>query len=148
MTNHLPTRVLTALGAAVLTLTALSTAAAADTAADTAADPASWRWGALHSADGLATARGKVVAGQSGLAVTGTLDDDRGKGCSWLLIRYQSASNGRWRTHGVYNCLPGTGSFRKNVGGALQIRAQVCRGNGARPVGRCSRWRTIYTQGG
>ncbi|MEU1390486.1 MULTISPECIES: hypothetical protein [unclassified Nonomuraea] len=140
MTNHLPIRVLTSLGAAVLTLTALSTAAAAD--------PASWRWGALHSADGLATARGKVVAGQSGLAVTGTLDDDHGKGCSWVLIRYQSASNGRWRTHGVYNCVPGTGSFRKNVGGALQIRAQVCRGTSARPVGRCSRWRTIYTQGG
>ncbi|MFI7465382.1 hypothetical protein [Nonomuraea sp. NPDC049646] len=152
MTNHLPARVLTALGAAVLTLTALSTAAAAGTAAHTAArtaaDPASWRWGPLHSADGRATARGKVVVGQSGLAVTGTLDDDRGKDCSWVLIRYQSGSNGRWRTHGVYNCLPGTGSFRKNVGGALQIRVQVCRGDAARPVGRCSRWRTTYTQGG
>ncbi|MFI9593956.1 hypothetical protein [Nonomuraea sp. NPDC052265] len=140
MTNHLPTRVLAALGAAVLTLTAMGTAAAAD--------PTSWRWGALHSTDGLATARGKVVAGQSGLAVTGHLDDDRGKGCSWVLIRYQSASNGRWRTHGVYNCMGSTGSFRKNVGGALQIRAQVCRGTSKRPVGRCSRWRTVYTQGG
>ncbi|GGS98464.1 hypothetical protein ACFFV7_20985 [Nonomuraea spiralis] len=140
MTNHRLTRVLAALGAAVLVLAAHSTAAAAD--------PASWRWGALHSTDGLASARGKVVAGQSGLAVTGYLDDDRGKGCSWVVLRYQSASNGRWRTFGIYNCVPGTGSFRKGVGGVLQIRAQVCRGTSKRPVGRCSRWRTIYTQGG
>ncbi|MEV0592897.1 hypothetical protein [Nonomuraea cavernae] len=116
--------------------------------APAAADPTSWKWGGVHSTDGKATAWGRVVAGQSGLIVKGYLDDTHGKGCSWVLIRRQSGQNGRWRTHGVYNCVPGTGSFSKSVGGVLQIRVQVCRGNATRPVGECSRWKTIYTQGG
>ncbi|MFB4280361.1 MULTISPECIES: hypothetical protein [unclassified Nonomuraea] len=138
--NHRLTRVLAGLGAAGVVLTAQP--------APASAGPTSWKWGALHSTDGMATARGKVVVGQSGLVVTGYLDDTYGKGCSWVLIKYQNASNGRRRTHGVYNCTAGTGSFRKSVGGVLQIWAQVCRGTSKRPVGRCSRWKTIYTQGG
>ncbi|NUP04189.1 MAG: hypothetical protein HOV96_08265 [Nonomuraea sp.] len=138
--NHLLTRVLVAAGAAGVVL--------ATQAGPAAADPTSWKWGAIHSTDGMATARGKVVVGQSGLVVTGHLDDSYGKGCSWVLVKYQSGSTGRWRTHGIYNCVTGTGSFRKSVGGALQIRAQVCRGTSQRPVDKCSRWRTIYTQGG
>jgi hypothetical protein len=129
-------------------LTALVLLAPTPASASASADPDTWKWGAIHSTDGLATARGKVTVGQSGLVVYGKLDDSYGKGCSWALIRRQSAANGRWRTHGFYNCVPGTGSFRKDVGGVLQIRAQVCRGTSTRPTGKCSRWRTIYTQGG
>ncbi|MED7923997.1 hypothetical protein SMD20_07135 [Nonomuraea sp. LP-02] len=137
-----------------LLIRALTTAAVAAAVALTAsaqpaaAAPTSWKWGAIRSTDGMATAWGKVVVGQSGLAVTGNLDDTYGKGCSWAVIKYQSARNGRWRTHGIYNCVPGTGTFRKNVGGVLQIRIQVCRGTATRPTGKCSRWRTVWTQGG
>ncbi|MEV2267247.1 hypothetical protein [Nonomuraea africana] len=114
----------------------------------TVGSPTVWKWGAVHSTDGWATAWGKVAVGQSGLVVSGKLDDSYGKGCSWTLIRYQNSLNGRWRTHGVYNCVTGTGTFRKDVGGVLQIRVRVCRGTAKRPVGKCSRWKTIYTQGG
>ncbi|NRQ37660.1 hypothetical protein HII36_38400 [Nonomuraea sp. NN258] len=146
MPAHAParTRVLTVLASAALALTAATTA----TASATAADPTSWRWGAIHSTDGMATAWGKVAVGQSGLVVYGNLDDTYGKRCSWALIRYQSATNGRWRTHGIYNCQAGTGTFRKGVGAAMQIKIQVCRGTATRPINKCSRWKTVYTQGG
>ncbi|MCC5581964.1 hypothetical protein IMZ11_40820 [Microtetraspora sp. AC03309] len=140
MTNHLLIRVLAGLAGAAVTFTASATPASAD--------PTSWKWGRIHSTDGMATAWGKVIVGQSGLIVSGNLDDTYGKGCSWALIRYQDSRNGRWRTRGVYNCATGTGSFRTGVGGVLQIRVQVCRGTSKRPVNKCSRWKTVYTQGG
>lgn len=112
------------------------------------ADPSVWRWGPIHSTDGHAVAGGKVAAGQSGLVVYGTLEDTRGSGCSWVHLRSMSARDGRWRTASFYNCVPGTGRFRRNVGGVLQIKAKVCRGTSSRPTGWCSRWKTVYTQGG
>ncbi|MEU7002078.1 hypothetical protein [Nonomuraea sp. NPDC046570] len=124
-------------------------AAALNLAGPAAADPTTtWKWGGIHSTDGWATAWGKVTVGQSGLVVHGKLDDSYGKGCSWALIRHQNARNGRWRTDGFYNCVTGTGTFRKDVGGPLQIKVQVCRGTAKRPVNKCSRWKTVYTQGG
>ncbi|GAB1822627.1 hypothetical protein [Herbidospora sp. RD11066] len=132
-------RILTAVAAAALTLTAATPAHAA---------PGVWKWGGIHSTDGWATAWGRITAGQSGYFVSGNLDDSRGKGCSWVLIKAMSPVNGKWKTHGIYNCVAGTGTFRKNVGGALQIRAQVCRGTSKKPVNKCSKWKTIWTQGG
>ncbi|GAA3465768.1 hypothetical protein [Nonomuraea roseola] len=137
------------IGARVLIgMTAATTLALSCSPAASAEPVTVWKWGAVHSTDGWATAWGKVSVGQSGLVVSGNLDDSYGKGCSWALIRYQNAGNGRWRTHGVYNCVTGTGTFRKDVGGVLQIRVKVCRGTAKRPVGKCSRWKTVYTQGG
>ncbi|MEV4067422.1 hypothetical protein [Nonomuraea dietziae] len=137
------------IGARVLIGMTAATTLALSCSPAASAEPATvWKWGALHSTDGWATAWGKVSVGQSGLVVSGNLDDSYGKGCSWALIRYQNARNGRWRTHGVYNCVTGTGTFRKDLGGVLQIRVKVCRGTAKRPVGKCSRWKTVYTQGG
>ncbi|MER5622106.1 hypothetical protein ABT061_13795 [Streptosporangium sp. NPDC002544] len=129
------------------TAAALALGGSAPALASTAA-PTVWKWGPLHSTDGLAAAWGKVAVGQSGLVVYGTLEDTRGSGCAWAQIRYLSARNGRWHTASYYNCVPGPGTFRKNVGGVLQIKARTCRGTSARPTGRCSRWKTVYTQGG
>ncbi|NAS21900.1 hypothetical protein GT755_09410 [Herbidospora sp. NEAU-GS84] len=131
-------RILTAVAAAALTLTATPAHAA----------PTTWKWGGIHSTDGWATAWGKITVGQSGHRISGNLDDSRGRTCSWLLIKSMSATNGRWRTHGIYNCVAGTGTFTKNLGGVLQIRAQVCRGTAKKPVNKCSKWKTIWTQGG
>ncbi|MFD8558796.1 hypothetical protein ACWDOR_25100 [Streptosporangium canum] len=136
-------RVLLGLTAAAALTLGGSTPASAATA-----DPSVWRWGPIYSGDGHAEARGKVAVGQSGFVVYGTLEDTRGSGCSWVHVRYLNARNGRWHTASYYNCVPGAGSFRKNVGGVLQIKAKACRGNSSRPTGWCSRWKTIYTQGG
>lgn len=130
----------------VLTAAALLTLGLSAPAAS--ADPTVWRWGKIQSTDGWATAWGKVSVGQSGFVVTGNLDDSYGKTCSWLLLKYMSSQNGRWRTHGIYNCQTGSGTFRKSVGGVLQIKAMACRGTSKRPLNKCSRWKTIYTQGG
>ncbi|SEL91334.1 hypothetical protein [Nonomuraea pusilla] len=132
-------RVLTGVSAAAVALAALAPPAAA---------APSWKWGRIVSADGMGAAWGKVTARGAGLVVSGYVDDTRGRGCTWLLIRYQDSGNGRWRTHGVYNCVPGAGSFSKRVGDPLQIKAQVCRGTARRPVDECSRWKTVFTQGG
>ncbi|MGW4473383.1 hypothetical protein ACWENQ_27295 [Nonomuraea sp. NPDC004354] len=113
-----------------------------------AADPTVWRWGPVRSTDGHAEAAGKVAAGQSGLVVSGMLADTRGAGCSWVQIKGMSSENGRWRTASAGACVPGTKGFRRDVGGVLHIRVRVCRGTATGPTGRCSRWRTVYTQGG
>lgn len=118
------------------------------TAAPAHADPVVWKWGKLHSADRLATAWGEVGVGQSGFYVRGKLRDARGKGCAWIVLKAQSSTNGKWRSYGFYNCKADTGSFRRDYGGVLQIRVQVCRGTSARPTGKCSRWKTVFTQGG
>ncbi|MEU7894488.1 hypothetical protein AB0B45_16720 [Nonomuraea sp. NPDC049152] len=113
-----------------------------------AADPTVWKWGPVYSTDGHAEAKGAVAVGQSGFVVSGRLVDTRGAGCSWVQIKAMSSENGRWRTARFANCVPGSGSFRKGVGGVLQVRVRVCRGTATRETGRCSRWKTVYTQGG
>jgi hypothetical protein len=113
-----------------------------------AAQPAIWKWRSIHSTDGMARAWGKVAIHQFGYLVTGNVEDTLGKGCAWVVLKSQSASNGRWKSYGFYNCVPGTGTFRKDYRNALQIKVQVCRGNSKRPTGECSRWKTIMTQGG
>ncbi|TMR90329.1 hypothetical protein [Nonomuraea basaltis] len=117
-------------------------------AAPAAADPAIWKWRTVHSTDGMASAWGKVAISQFGYVVYGNLEDTRGKGCAWAVLRAQSASNGRWKTYGFYNCTPGTGTFRKSYGSVLQIKVQVCRGNSKRPIDECSKWKSIFTTGG
>ncbi|MFE3450505.1 hypothetical protein ACFXJ8_16380 [Nonomuraea sp. NPDC059194] len=117
-------------------------------AAPAVADPTVWKWGPVHSTDGHAQARGAVAVGQSGFVVYGKLADTRGSGCSWVQIRAMSSENGRWRSARFANCVPGTAGFRKSIGGVLQIKLRVCRGSDTRATGRCSRWKTIYTQGG
>ncbi|MFD1936290.1 MULTISPECIES: hypothetical protein [Nonomuraea] len=112
------------------------------------ADPTVWKWGPVHSTDGHAEARGTVAVGQSGFVVSGRLVDTRGAGCSWVQIRAMSSENGRWRTARSANCVPGARAFRKDVGSALQVRVRVCRGTAAKATGRCSSWKTVYTQGG
>ncbi|GIH92494.1 hypothetical protein ACFFMN_03940 [Planobispora siamensis] len=135
-------RVLLGLTAAAALTVGGSTAASADAAAT------GWKWGPIHSTDGHATAKGKVVVTQSAFQIRGSLSDTRGKGCSWVLLRWQSSGNGKWSSAGYWNCTPGTGTFRKNVAHPLQIKAKVCRGNSSRPTGWCTSWKTIYTQGG
>ncbi|MFI6479161.1 hypothetical protein ACIBH1_14605 [Nonomuraea sp. NPDC050663] len=117
-------------------------------AAPAHADPAVWKWRKLHSADAKASAWGEVAISQHGFVVYGNLADTRGKGCAWAVLKAQSATNGKWKSHGFYYCKPGVGTFRKDYGAVLQIRVQVCRGTATRPTGSCSRWKTIYTQGG
>jgi hypothetical protein len=131
-------------------LLALLAAAALPLAAATPAEatPAIWKWRSIHSTDGMARAWGKVSIHQFGYLVTGTLEDTLGKGCAWAVFKAQSASNGRWKTFGFYNCVPGNGTFRKDYRNVLQIKVQVCRGTSKRPVDECSRWKTIMTQGG
>ncbi|TMR22553.1 hypothetical protein ETD86_11210 [Nonomuraea turkmeniaca] len=133
-------RLLTLLTAAVLPL--------AVAAAPAAADPAIWKWRPVHSADGMAGAWGKVAISQFGYVVYGNLEDTRGKGCAWAVLRAQDARNGRWKVYGFYNCKPGTGTFRKDYGSVLQIKVQVCRGTAKRPTGECSKQKTILTTGG
>ncbi|MGN9844435.1 hypothetical protein ACTMTI_40545 [Nonomuraea sp. H19] len=116
-------------------------------AAPAAATPAIWKWRTVHSADGMASAWGKVAISQSGYVVYGNVEDTRGRGCAWAVLRAQSARNGSWKTHGYYNCTPGTGTFRKDYGGVLQIKVQVCRGDKKRPTGECSKWKSIFTTG-
>ncbi|GIH78727.1 hypothetical protein [Planobispora longispora] len=139
-------RVLLGLTAAAALTLAGSTAASAETAASASAS--TWKWGPIHSTDGHATAKGKVVVTQHSFQVRGSLSDTRGKGCSWVILRWQSSGNGKWSSAGYWNCTPGTGTFRKNVGLPLKIKAKVCRGNSSRPTGWCTSWKTIYTQGG
>ncbi|MFI7445296.1 hypothetical protein [Nonomuraea indica] len=117
-------------------------------AAPAAATPAVWKWRAVHSADGMASAWGKVAISQFGHVVYGNLEDTRGKGCAWAVLRAQDANNGRWKTFGFYNCTPGVGTFRKDYGSVLQIKVQVCRGTSKAPTGDCSKQKTILTQGG
>ncbi|WP_283136873.1 hypothetical protein [Rhizohabitans arisaemae] len=139
---HSGLRVLLALtGATVLALGGATAVSAAPAAAT------EWKWGPIRSADGLAKAKGKVFVGQNGYAISGTVTDTRGPGCAWLRVRYQSSTNGRWRTVSFYNCVPGSGTFRKELGGVLQVKAQTCRGNSDRSTGSCSRAKTVYTQG-
>ncbi|GIN00594.1 hypothetical protein [Planomonospora venezuelensis] len=135
-------RILLGLTAAAALTVAGSTAASADSAAG------SWKWGPIHSTDGHATAKGKVVVTQSAFQIRGSLYDTRGKGCSWVQLRWQSSTTGKWSSAAYWNCTPGTGTFRKNVSYPLQIKAKVCRGNSSRPTGWCTSWKTIYTQGG
>ncbi|MBB2910871.1 hypothetical protein FHS43_002134 [Streptosporangium becharense] len=129
--------------AAAAALTLAGSAAASAESASTV-----WKWGSIHSSDHGARANGKVVAAQSGLEVRGTLYDNARSGCGWVLLHYQSSTNGKWRAANYWNCANGPGTFREKVGGVLQIKAKVCRGTSKRPTGRCSGWRTIYTQGG
>ncbi|NRQ38765.1 hypothetical protein HII36_44125 [Nonomuraea sp. NN258] len=117
-------------------------------AAPASADPAMWKWRTVHSADGMASAWGKVAISQFGYVVYGNLEDTRGSGCAWAVLRAQDARNGRWKTHGYYYCKPGVGTFRKDYGSVLQIKVQVCRGNSKRPTGACSKSKTIFTTGG
>lgn len=140
-------RFLAVLALAALPLTMAAPAEAA-TAPAKAATPAVWKWRSIHSTDGMARAWGKVSIHQFGYLVTGTVEDTLGKGCAWVVFKAQSASNGRWKSFGFYNCVPGNGTFRKDYRNVLQIKAQVCRGTSKRPVDECSRWKTIMTQGG
>jgi hypothetical protein len=64
------------------------------------------------------------------------------------VLQAQSASNGKWRTYGFYNCTPGKGKFRKDYRNVLRIKVQVCRGTAKRPTDECSKPKTIMTQGG
>lgn len=133
-----------------LRLLAVLAAAALPLAVATPAEatPAIWKWRSVHSTDGMARAWGKVSIHQFGYLVTGTVEDTLGKGCAWVVFKAQSASNGRWKSFGFYNCVPGNGTFRKDYRNVLQIKVQVCRGTSKRPTGECSRWKTIMTQGG
>ncbi|MEU6999727.1 hypothetical protein [Nonomuraea sp. NPDC046570] len=142
---------LTAAASLALATPATASASLAPTAATASAAgaiPSIWRWGPLYSTDGMAEAKGTVAVHQFGFLVDGKLEDTRGKGCAWVSIRSMSAKNGRWRTASYYNCVPGIGTFRKDVGDVLQIKIRTCRGNSTRPTGWCSRWKTVYTQGG
>lgn len=107
----------------------------------------SWNWGSVYSSDAKARAWGKVTVGKSGFTVTGSVRDTPGKACSWVIVRGQSAKNGRWKNVGFYNCRTGVGTFRRNFGYVLQMKVQVCRGTAYRPTGKCSKQRTIFTQG-
>jgi hypothetical protein len=133
-------RLLAVLAAAALPLTVAATPAEAQ--------PTIWKWKTVHSANGMASAWGKVAISQMGYVVYGNLEDTRGKGCAWAVLRAQSAKNGKWKTYGFYNCVPGKGTFRKDYGAVLQIKVQVCTGTSKRPTGWCSKWKTIMTQGG
>ncbi|GGK50611.1 hypothetical protein Ppa06_08970 [Planomonospora parontospora subsp. parontospora] len=135
-------RVLLGLTAAAALTLGGSTAASADAAAS------SWKWGPIHSTDGHATAKGRIVVTQSAFQIRGDLYDTRGKGCSWVQLRWLSGSTGRWGSAAYYNCTPGTGTFRKNIGYPLTVKAKVCRGTSGGPTGRCTSWRTVYRQGG
>ncbi|MEV4838752.1 hypothetical protein AB0K05_29905 [Nonomuraea sp. NPDC049486] len=117
-------------------------------ASPAAADRTSWKWGTVYSADAKASAWGKVTVGQSGFVVSGNVRDVPGKACSWVIVRAQSAKNGRWKTHGFYYCKPGVGTFRRSYGYVLQIKIQVCRGTAKQPTGSCSKAKSIFTQGG
>ncbi|MFC4060773.1 hypothetical protein ACFOWE_20930 [Planomonospora corallina] len=136
------TRVLVGLTAAAALVLGGSTAASAATATS------GWKWGPIHSTDGHATARGKIVVTQSAFQIRGSLDDTRGRGCSWILLRWQKGSDGRRGSAAYYNCTPGTGTFRKNISYPLTVEAKVCRGTSKKPTDRCSSWKTIYRQGG
>ncbi|GAA3090348.1 hypothetical protein GCM10010485_30670 [Streptosporangium carneum] len=116
-------------------------------AASAAALPSIWKWGPVYSTDGHAEARGKVALAQSGFVVYGSLEDTLGSGCSWAQVRALSA-RGKVSTASYYNCVPGKGTFRKDYGAVLTIKVRACRGTATRPTGRCSRWKTVYTQGG
>ncbi|GAA2212310.1 hypothetical protein GCM10009850_077720 [Nonomuraea monospora] len=112
-----------------------------------AATPALRKWRAVHSADGMASAWGEVAIHQFGHLVTGNLEDTRGKGCAWAVLRSQGSRDGRWRDHGFYNCVPGVGTFRKDYRDARQVKVRVCRGTAQRPTGGCSAWKTILRPG-
>ncbi|MEW9553667.1 hypothetical protein [Nonomuraea sp. NPDC050783] len=111
------------------------------------ATPAVWKWGPAYSADGMAGSWGKVYLHQFGYQVRGNLEDTRGKGCAWAVLKAQDSRNGRWKTYGFYNCQPGVGTFKKDYRNVVQIRVQVCRGTAARPTGECSTWKPVLTMG-
>ncbi|MEV1003492.1 hypothetical protein [Nonomuraea sp. NPDC050202] len=132
---------------AVLATAATAAAVSLAVSAPAAATPAMWKWRAVHSADGMAAAWGEVAVHQFGHVVDGKLEDTRGKGCAWAVLRSQDSRNGRWRDHGFYNCVPGVGTFRKDYRNTRQVRVQVCRGTAKRPTGECSAWKTLLRPG-
>ncbi|MCK2213427.1 hypothetical protein MF672_006415 [Actinomadura sp. ATCC 31491] len=111
------------------------------------AQPAIWKWGPVHSADGMASSWGKAYLHQFGYLVRGSLEDTRGKGCAWAVLNAQDSRDGRWKSYGFYNCRPGVGTFKKDYRNVLRIRVQVCRGNATRPTGECSGWKWILKMG-
>ncbi|MER7503370.1 hypothetical protein AB0L05_34270 [Nonomuraea pusilla] len=132
-------RLLALLTAAVLPLTA---------AAPASAVPTIWNWRGGQSTDGKASAWGKVYIHQMGYLVEGNLKDTQGYGCSWVILKGQDTRSGRWKSHGFYNCIPGTGTFKKDYRNALNVKVQVCRGDADRPTGQCSAWKSIMRNGG
>ena len=80
-------RLLVLFAAAVLPL--------AGAAAPASATPAVWKWGPVHSADGMAGSWGKVYLHQFGYLVEGKLEDTRGKGCAWAVLKAQDRIKSR-----------------------------------------------------
>lgn len=124
-----------------------ASAAAATVSAGTAATAGTWRWGPVKATDRQGWAQGTIVATGSGLRIKGVLYDAGGKACSWLGFRYLS-DKGKWKERAYRYCKTGGGSFSFHAGHFLIAKAKVCRGTVTRATGKCSSWKTIWSQGG
>lgn len=115
--------------------------------APAAASAGTWRWGPVKTTDRQGWAQGTIVATGSGLRIKGVLYDTGGRACSWLGFRYLSAK-GKWKERAYRYCKTGGGAFAFTGGHFLIAKAKVCRGTVTRATGKCSSWKTIWSQGG